>query len=282
MGCKKRRVWKIKRSGKAETALSMHLAPVISTACSRSTESFRWVSSWRMKKAQGGGEGYSLSSFSNLPGTESNIPISVDREKQASLQKSILESFSKVFWLHEWHLDRKHLQGFPCGSDGKESAWNVGDCLQCSIPELGKPLEKGMATYSSILAWRTPWTEDPGRLQSMGSPSTGHDWVTNTHTGRTDSQTFGRRTQRHEVMTKSLVFPSPYWVGYCLNSAGIRQVIQGSKYGHCSRVERTVASWDAPALQKCQSPFDISPVFGHHSRKVQYGHIFWFSREVEL
>ena len=54
-----------------------------------------------MKKAQGGGEGYSLSSFSNLPGTESNIPISVDREKQASLQKSILESFSKVFWLHE-------------------------------------------------------------------------------------------------------------------------------------------------------------------------------------
>ena len=31
------------------------------------------------------------------------------------------------------------------------------------------PLEKGMATHSSILAWRIPWTEDPGRLQSMGS-----------------------------------------------------------------------------------------------------------------
>ena len=31
------------------------------------------------------------------------------------------------------------------------------------------PLEKGMVTYSSILAWRIPWTEDPGRLQSMGS-----------------------------------------------------------------------------------------------------------------
>ena len=39
-----------------------------------------------MKKAQGGEEGYSLSSFSNFPGTESNSPISVDREKQASLQ----------------------------------------------------------------------------------------------------------------------------------------------------------------------------------------------------
>ena len=36
-------------------------------------------------------------------------------------------------------------------------------------------LEKEMATHSSILAWRIPWTEDPGRLQSMGSQSTGHD-----------------------------------------------------------------------------------------------------------
>ena len=37
------------------------------------------------------------------------------------------------------------------------------------------PLEKEMATYSSILAWRIPWTEDPGGLQSMGSKRVGHD-----------------------------------------------------------------------------------------------------------
>ena len=42
------------------------------------------------------------------------------------------------------------------------------------------PLEKGMATYSSIIACRIPWTEEPGRLQSMGSQRVGHDWVTNT------------------------------------------------------------------------------------------------------
>ena len=36
------------------------------------------------------------------------------------------------------------------------------------------PLEKGMATHSSILAWRTPWTEEPGVLQSMGSHRVGH------------------------------------------------------------------------------------------------------------
>ena len=37
------------------------------------------------------------------------------------------------------------------------------------------PLEKEMATHSSILAWKIPWTEDPGRLQSMGSQRVGHD-----------------------------------------------------------------------------------------------------------
>ena len=37
------------------------------------------------------------------------------------------------------------------------------------------PLEKEMATHSSILAWRNPWTEEPGGLQSMGSQRDGHD-----------------------------------------------------------------------------------------------------------
>ena len=37
------------------------------------------------------------------------------------------------------------------------------------------PLEKEMAAYSSILAWKIPWTEEPGRLQSMGSQRVGHD-----------------------------------------------------------------------------------------------------------
>ena len=40
------------------------------------------------------------------------------------------------------------------------------------------PLEKAMAPHSSTLAWKTPWTEKPGRLQSMGSPRVGHDWAT--------------------------------------------------------------------------------------------------------
>ena len=44
------------------------------------------------------------------------------------------------------------------------------------------PLEKEMAIRSSILAWRIPWTEEAGRLQSMGLQRVGHDWATNTFT----------------------------------------------------------------------------------------------------
>ena len=43
------------------------------------------------------------------------------------------------------------------------------------------PLEKAMATHSSTLAWRIPWMEEPGRLQSMGSQRVRHDWVTSLH-----------------------------------------------------------------------------------------------------
>ena len=44
------------------------------------------------------------------------------------------------------------------------------------------PLEKQMAIHSSILAWEIPWTEEPGRLQSMGSKRVGHNRGTNIHT----------------------------------------------------------------------------------------------------
>ena len=66
--------------------------------------------------------------------------------------------------------------GFPDGSEVKASASNAGDLS--SIPGSGRSLEKEMATHSSILAWRIPWTEEPDALQSMGSQRVGHDWAT--------------------------------------------------------------------------------------------------------
>ena len=72
------------------------------------------------------------------------------------------------------------MQGFPHGSDGKVSACNAGDGVQF----LGRedPLEKEMTIHSSILAWKIPWTEEPNRLQSMGSQRVRHDYFTFTFT----------------------------------------------------------------------------------------------------
>ena len=61
----------------------------------------------------------------------------------------------------------------PVGSDGKESAHNAEAQVQSLDQE--DPMEKGMATHSSTLAWEIPWTEEPDGLQSMGSQRVKHD-----------------------------------------------------------------------------------------------------------
>ena len=73
------------------------------------------------------------------------------------------------------------------------------------VQSLGRedPLEKEMATHSSILAWKIPWTEDPGRLQSMGSQRVGHDWATFFLSYVTDLQ-----SHLVLVLTYSRVFPN--------------------------------------------------------------------------
>ena len=67
------------------------------------------------------------------------------------------------------------IVSYSSGSDCKESA----AMQQTWVPSLGEEdlLEKGMATHSSILASRIPWTEEPGGLQSMGTQRVWHDWA---------------------------------------------------------------------------------------------------------
>ena len=63
----------------------------------------------------------------------------------------------------------------PGSSDGKKN--NLPAMWETRVQSLSQEdlLEKEMATHSSILAWRIPWTEEPGGLQSMGSHRVGHD-----------------------------------------------------------------------------------------------------------
>ena len=64
-------------------------------------------------------------------------------------------------------------RGFP----GDSAEKNLPAKQEIWVQSLGweDPLEEGMATHSSILAWRVPWTEEPGGLQSTGSPRVRHD-----------------------------------------------------------------------------------------------------------
>ena len=75
----------------------------------------------------------------------------------------------------------------------KETLWSLGQ---------EDPLEEGMATHSTVLAWRIPWTEEPGGLQSMGLQRVGHNWATNTSTSK------GIRMQK-----ESPSFPCPHTEG---------------------------------------------------------------------
>ena len=71
------------------------------------------------------------------------------------------------------------MLAFPDGSDGLKKK-NLPAMWETWFRSLGweDSLEKGMATHSSILAWRMPIKEEPGRLQSMGSQRDGHDRAT--------------------------------------------------------------------------------------------------------
>ena len=95
----------------------------------------------------------------------------------SSQYKWIIINVIKVFKLKNIALIMRKLplNGFPGGSAGKESTCQSRRCSQ----SLGQkdPLEEEMVTYSSILAWKIPWTEESGRLQSLESQRIRNDWA---------------------------------------------------------------------------------------------------------
>ena len=102
----------------------------------------------------------------SLPLAPSGKPNSTDVFKSAEL-----------FTLNGWTI--LYMEGFLGDSEVKLSTCNAGDLG--SIPGQEDPLEKEMATHSSILAWRIPWTEEPGGLQFTGLQTVRHNWATFFH-----------------------------------------------------------------------------------------------------
>ena len=102
-----------------------------------------------------------------------------------------------------------HL-GFPGGSGGRESTCNAG--YLGSVPGLGRSPGGGHGSPLRFLAWRIPWTEDPGGRQSMGSQRVGHNWVT-----------------KHRTVHSHLEARNPWWLWQFLfiNMAGDIFISQG-------------------------------------------------------
>ena len=83
--------------------------------------------------------------------------------------------------------------------------------MECIISYL-EELEKKMVTHSSILAWRIPWTEEPGGLQSLGSQRVGHDWATK-------HSTFRRAFNILEIVVVSLMLHISRSITGCLSTS---------------------------------------------------------------
>ena len=94
-----------------------------------------------------------------------------DRQVNRPLPNNVLSAIRKlhniVNQLYFNYIYMYKLRSFPSGSEVK----NPPPMKETQIQSLGQeaPLEEGMATHSSILAWRIPWIEEPGRLQSLES-----------------------------------------------------------------------------------------------------------------
>ena len=88
------------------------------------------------------------------------------------ITNSVDMSLSKL-----WELVVGRCACFPGGaSEKKSSSASAEDIRDAgSVLRSGRSLEKGMTTHSSILAWRIPWRQEPGRLQSIGSQRVGHN-----------------------------------------------------------------------------------------------------------
>ena len=87
---------------------------------------------------------------------------------------------SDINWVSRQRiLIESDRDGQKRGNSSVQIAWGFIICREDLdlIPGSGRPLEKGMANHSSLLAWKIPWTEEPGGLQSMGLQRVGHNRV---------------------------------------------------------------------------------------------------------
>ena len=161
--------------------------------------------------------------------------------------KPVLTSTCASLMAWAYHLMVQMVESLPA----MQETW-------VQFPGWEDPLEKEMATHSSILAWRIPWTEEPGGLQSMGSQRVGHDWV---------------RLNPHILVKQDIqdppfffffwlcwVFVAAFWLSLVVGSKGY-PLVAVCRFCHCGGFYCCRAGSRVPGLQCCcvwaqfQDPF---------------------------
>ena len=176
----------------------------------------------------------------------------------STVQKHQFFSTQPSLWasshIHTWLLDSLVAQMVK----------NLPLMQETWVQSLGweDPLEEGMATHFSILAWRTPWTEEPGGLQSMGSQRVGHDWMTKNNMRKLSEDLF--RASLVAQLVKNLPAMREIWV----RSLGWEDPLEKGTVTHSS-----ILAWRIPwtvwpmGLQRAKHdrvtfPFDCTDFAG--------------------
>ena len=118
------------------------------------------------------------------------------------------ESWSGLLFPSAGDFPNARIEPISSESPGKAHGINAAQMWVQSLCREG-PLEKKMATHSSTLAWKIPWTEEPGGLQSVGSQRVRQDWVTKQQQ---------QQEQKTGILLLSLQHMRTQWDGDCLQA----------------------------------------------------------------
>ena len=134
------------------------------------------------------------------------------------------------------------------------------------------PLEEGVATHSSVLAWKVPWTEGPGGLQCLGSQRVGQSWASDTHTKQGAA---GKDASILFPFPLSDLLPAPPWQTHRKQSAAepggcspVESRPQGNKTGQRRAWEGAGASWQWQWCNQKNKPLIFSPSSWHRAPKT--------------
>ena len=111
--------------------------------------------------------------------------------KAVEIYDPVIRRWVLIFFWRNWYVIKAYIVKYKIIQEWWKPSFMDGDWPVSTVRkmiglhssalnwhQLGIRAEKAMATHSSTLAWKIPWTEEPGRLQSMGSWRIGHDWAT--------------------------------------------------------------------------------------------------------